>query len=90
MSRFRGSGDSDTTEASGTVRSSKTPPKKPKKEEAPSEALTCSNGCGFMTRYPNKQALQDKNGKPAKTEQNQYLCPNCQLNGMSSTLKPYP
>lgn len=94
---FKRDGGSDTTaptEASGTVRSTNSP-KKPKKETAPSAVFTCSKGCGFNTRWPEKQALQltDKKGKatgPAKTDAKQYLCPNCDRNGMSSTLKSFP
>lgn len=64
-------------------------PRKASKKEVPSTILACANGCGFMTRYPGKQSLQTK-GRPAKTESGQYLCPNCNRNGVSSTLKPYP
>jgi len=66
------------------------PESKPKKpDKVPDTVLMCSNGCGFNTRWPDKQALQTK-GRPTKTESGQYLCPNCDANGSSSTLKPYP
>jgi len=53
-------------------------PKKKAKAETPSEILRCSNGCGFMTRYPKAQALAGD------------MCPMCDRNGMSSKLVPYP
>ena len=54
------------------------------------QPMKCDNNCGFMTRYANKQALQDKKGKPAKTEDGKYICPMCQRNGISGTLSPCP
>lgn len=62
---------------------------KPKSKPAKvtDEALKCSNGCGFMTRWPKAQALKEKDAKTAKEP---YLCPNCDTNGMSGKLVPYP
>lgn len=65
------------------------PEPKPKKpEKVPENILICSNGCGFSTRWPDKQALQIK-GRPAKSDDGLFLCPNCDRNGSSAALKPY-
>ncbi len=65
-----------------------TDPKPKKPDKVPDTILICSNGCGFSTRWPAKQALQIK-GRPAKTDDSLFLCPNCDRNGSSAALKPY-
>jgi len=57
----------------------------------------CANGCGFSTRVPKQQALKvklrDKNNiitGEKKEAEKPYLCPNCDSNGSSSNLVPFP
>lgn len=74
----------EPTEADSKVQA-KIKKSKPAKDN--DEILKCSNGCGFMTRWPKAQALKVGKDKQAKEP---YLCPNCDTNGMSGKLVPYP
>ena len=97
--------DSGTTSTVSNVTSTtSTPEPEPKPEKkskskpakAPDSFLICSNHCGFNTRWPKAQALKekirDKNNKVTgekKEASEPYLCPQCDLNGLSGKLVPF-